>query len=157
MNKYAQHFLTICRHKYYVAKCLLEYNLYWQALVHDLSKFSPTEFISSAKYFCGTKPPIEKEKEERGYSVAWLHHKGCNKHHWQYWVDWDKDGKIITTEIPEKYLIEMAADLVGASKAYLKGRYDRNEPLKYFNSNKGKWIISQQDISIVEHYIIRMV
>ena len=78
---YLKHFKTVCKHKYYVFKECAACGLFWQGLVHDLSKFSPVEFASSAKYFQGNRSPIDAEKEAIGYSTAWLHHKGHNKHH----------------------------------------------------------------------------
>lgn len=152
MNKYLQHFLTICKHKYYVGQELIKVGLYWQAITHDLSKFSPTEFVSSAKYFCGTKSPIENEKDDLGYSLAWLHHKGVNKHHWQYWTDF-KGHSVQMSDIPTDYLIEMAADIVGASKAYLKGKYNPKEPLEYFLKHSVDWFMTNDDKRVVEFYI----
>ncbi len=152
MEKYINHFLTICKHKYYVAIELIKVGKIWQAITHDLSKFSLTEFNASAKFFDGSRSPIEKEKEESGYSLAWLHHKGRNKHHWQYWVDFE-NGKPIVNHIPVKYLIEMAADIVGASKAYLKGSYDPLEPIKYFECNSFGWLMTDDDKQIVRFYI----
>jgi hypothetical protein len=153
MNKYVKHFITICKHKYYVAKELFSMGLYWQGIVHDISKFSPTEFGSSAKYFNGKRSPIEAEKAERGYSLAWLHHKSHNKHHWQYWVDYT-GGKPVICTIPKKYLYEMAADIVGASKAYLGGKYNPSEPLEYFMSHKNDWLMKEEDKFVIEMYLI---
>ncbi len=76
MNNYINHFKTVCKHKYYVAKELFKFGYYWQGITHDLSKFSPVEFFASARYFSGTVSPIEKEKSVHGYSLAWLNHKG---------------------------------------------------------------------------------
>ena len=106
--------------------------LFFQGLIHDLSKYGPIEFISSAKYFQGNKSPIEAEKEAIGYSNAWLHHKGHNKHHWEYWTDFDKDGNIICYDIPTKYVIEMVCDYIAAGKTYSKEKWTNKEPLEYF-------------------------
>lgn len=149
---YFKHFVKICKHKYFVGKILLNEGLYWQAIAHDFSKFSFAEFISSAKYFSGTKSPIEAEKNDKGYSEAWLHHKGRNKHHWQYWVDYNA-GRVELCTIPEKYLKEMAADVIGASKAYLGGDYDHNEPIKYFKSHQHEWLMKESDKKMVEFFI----
>jgi hypothetical protein len=111
--------------------------LYWQGIVHDLSKYSPTEFLASAKYFQGNSTPIAAEKAAIGYSVAWLNHKAKNKHHWEYWTDF-RDGTILTVPIPKKYLKEMFCDMVGASKTYLSQKFDKKEPLKYFIDTSDK-------------------
>ena len=152
ISKYIKHFNKICKHKYYVGKILVKAGLYWQAIVHDMSKFSPVEFISSARYFDGNKSPIEVEKSKSGYSLAWLHHKGCNKHHWQYWMDY-KNGEVVISDIPTRYLQEMAADIVGASKAYLQDKYDPEEPLKYFTEHQSDWRIPIKDKGKIMSYI----
>ena len=135
--KYFKYFKTICIHKWYVfIECCKE-GIIWQGIVHDMSKFSPSEFIASAKYYNG-------EGNEQ-YQQAWLHHKGHNKHHWEYWVDWDsKTGKYITIEIPLKYLQEMYADMIGASKAYNKSNFDVREPYNYFKNSK-TFIMNKED------------
>ena len=54
-----KHFKTVMRHKYEVFKQCAACGLIWQGITHDLSKFSRVEFIPSAKYFQGTKNPLE--------------------------------------------------------------------------------------------------
>jgi hypothetical protein len=74
------------------------------------------------------------------YSVAWLNHKAKNKHHWQYWTDFE-NGKIIAVPMPQKYIEEMFCDMIGASRAYTKGAFEKDEPLKYFLSHSADWIM----------------
>ena len=105
----------------------------WQGLTHDLSKFSPVEFNESAKYFQGTRSPIDASKEAYGYSLAWQHHMGHNPHHWEYWIDYASDGSIIPLKIPYKYVIEMICDWIGAGKVYGGDGWTQEEPLKYYN------------------------
>ena len=57
--------------------------LYKQGLTHDLSKYSPTEFLVGYKYYQGNRSPNNAEREETGVSKAWLHHKGRNRHHFE--------------------------------------------------------------------------
>ena len=105
MKIYIKHFLIICKHKWYVAIECFKRGLYWQGIIHDLSKLGFTEFFTSARYFQGNSSPIKKEKEELGYSIAWLNHKAKNKHHWIYWTD-RLNGKEIAIPMPnEKDLI----------------------------------------------------
>lgn len=127
-----KHFKVVCKHKYYVFQECAACGLFWQGLTHDLSKFSITEFISSAKYFQGDRSPIAAEKAAIGYSAAWLHHKGHNKHHWEYWTDFGRDGRIKTIKIPKKYVVEMVCDWVGAGKAYSQEKWTPAEPLEYY-------------------------
>jgi len=137
MGKYWKHFKTICKHKHEVFKECKACGIFWQGLVHDLSKFGFTEFMPSARYFQGTRSPIEAEKEEIGYSSAWLHHKSHNKHHWEYWTDFDSNGNVIANRIPVKYVIEMACDYVGAGKVYSKDQWNQHAPLNYWNKVRG--------------------
>lgn len=133
MTKYWKHLKTICKHKWIVFKECAACGIFWQGLIHDLSKFGFTEFISSARHFQGNRSPIEAEKESIGYSRAWLHHKGHNKHHWEYWADFASDGSIIANEIPAKYVVEMVCDWIGAGKAYNSSNWTQHDPLTYYN------------------------
>lgn len=128
-----KHFKTVCRHKAVVYRECKNCGIRWQGIVHDLSKFSRIEFSPSAKYFQGDKSPIEKEKAEKGYSEAWLHHKGCNKHHWEWWTDFGSNGEVIANKIPSKYVIEMICDWIGAGKVYNGGKWSEADPLDYYN------------------------
>lgn len=128
-----KHLKTVLIHKWYVFKECVSCGIIWQGIIHDLSKFSFTEFISSAKYFQGNRSPIDAEKEAIGYSNAWLHHKGHNKHHWEYWIDFDDKGNIITNKIPYNYAVEMICDWIGAGIAYNKEKWFNKDMLKYYN------------------------
>lgn len=75
------HFKTITAHRNLVCRYCLRLGLVWQGLTHDLSKYSPTEFWRGAKYYQGTRSPNDQERKENGLSLAWLHHKGRNRHH----------------------------------------------------------------------------
>ena len=127
------HFKTICKHKAVVFKECRACGITWQGLIHDLSKYSFEEFLASAKYFQGDRSPIEAEKETVGYSKAWLHHKGCNKHHWEWWTDFADDGSVIANKIPSKYVIEMVCDWIGAGMVYGGEKWTQSEPLNYYN------------------------
>jgi hypothetical protein len=147
--RYIKHFIVITKHKYFVMIECFKRGLYWQGIVHDLSKYSIMEFVQSARYFQGNRSPISKIKAELGCSTAWLHHKGRNKHHWEYWTDFF-NGAIKPCKVPEKYLVEMACDMIGASKAYLKTEYDSKEPLAYFNKNSKNWCMLEEDKKYIE-------
>lgn len=140
MNKYWKHFKTITKHKWYVMKACFKAGIYWQGLTHDLSKYSITEFSSSAAYFQGDKSPIKVEKIKNGYSFAWQHHQGVNKHHWQYWIDFEH-GELIVIEMPAKYVIEMLCDWIGAGKAYNKGQWTINSFKSWYNSHRDTIIL----------------
>lgn len=132
MNKYWKHFKTICKHKWVVFKLCVACGITWRGIVHDISKFGLTEFIASAKHFQGDRSPIEAEKEEQGYSIAWNHHKGHNPHHWEYWTDFGKNGEVIAQKIPYKYVVEMVCDWIGAGMVYSSGNWSQSDPLEYY-------------------------
>lgn len=112
------HFKKICVHKYYVGKYCWKLGLYWRGITHDLSKFSITEFWESVKYYQGNRSPIDACKEMNGYSKAWLHHKGRNKHHYEYWQDnFDNGGQPVL--MPFKDTLELLCDYLGAGHAYM--------------------------------------
>lgn len=119
MNKenLTNHFNKVLTHKKEVFKACCKVGIPIQGIMHDMSKFSPVEFFESAKYYCGDRSPIDKCKEVNGYSLAWFHHRGRNKHHWEYWVD-NFDKGMTPVQMPFKYALEMLCDFIGAGKAY---------------------------------------
>lgn len=134
-----KHFKTITYHKYLVMQGCFKVGLYKQGLLHDLSKYSPDEFIVGAKYFQGDRSPNNAEREPIGYSSAWLHHKGRNKHHYEYWIDYSTKaiaGGMAPAPMPVKYVVEMLMDRIAACKVYNKDRYTDASPLEYYSKGK---------------------
>lgn len=134
------HLKTVLQHKYLVMQGCFKVGLYWQGLTHDLSKFSPEEFWVGARYFQGDRSPNNAEREAIGYSSAWLHHKGRNKHHFEYWIDYsavEMKGGMAPAPMPIRYVIEMFMDRVAATKVYEKENYTDAKPLEYFQKGKG--------------------
>ena len=118
--------------------------LYKQGLLHDLSKYAPVEFLVGCKYYQGDRSPNNAEREDTGLSMSWLHHKGRNKHHFEYWVDYmPGDEHIINgVPMPRKYIAEMVMDRISASRNYLGDKYDQHQPLEYYLKGKEKlWFI----------------
>lgn len=135
MNKFFGHLRTVNKHRREVRKLCFKCGLYWQGLTHDLSKYSPIEFINGVRFFTGTKSPHSGEREKYGYSKAWLHHKAHNKHHREYWQDRHGD-KVVAIDMPRKYLAEMICDRVAACKIYLKENYTNDAPWNYYDSHR---------------------
>nr|WP_316620089.1 DUF5662 family protein [uncultured Ruminococcus sp.] len=134
-----KHFLTITNHRHKVIANCARAGILWQGLRHDLSKYSLTEFIPGAKFFQGDRSPNEKEREIYGSSRAWMHHKGRNRHHYEYWNDYNpKTKQIENVEMPTRFLIEMFCDRVAASKIYNGKNYTDAHPYEYFLRVKGK-------------------
>ena len=114
-----KHLNTVLTHKKWVFYYCCKAGIPFRGLVHDLSKFSPTEFGESIKYYTGTHSPIDECKKKNGVSYAWMHHKGRNSHHYEYWQDnFDKGTDHI--KMPYKCAIEMICDYLGAGRAYQK-------------------------------------
>ena len=137
------HFETITRHKLLVMKYCFECGLYRQGLTHDLSKYSPTEFIPGCIYYQGDHSPNEAEREARGYTSAWLHHKGRNKHHLEYWIDYAPDGDhaMAGMRMPARYVAEMVCDRIAASKNYKGDKYTDAAAWEYYDRSRDHYIL----------------
>lgn len=133
-QRFVGHLTTISHHKRLVRSMCFKCGMYKQGLLHDLSKYSIQEFWPSVKYFQGNRSPITYEKEIMGYSQCWLHHKGRNKHHWEYWTD-RKQYQMVSYQMPFNYMLESVLDKIAASKTYQKGNYTNNYPLEFFNNS----------------------
>lgn len=143
--KAIEHFKTITHHKLLVMQGCFRIGLYKQALLHDLSKYTPTEFLVGCRYYQGVRSPNNAEREEKTYSQSWMHHKGRNKHHYEYWTDYGADGTgIVPIPMPRKYVAEMFVDRVAASKTYEKENYNQRKPLEYFLKGKGHYMMAQK-------------
>ena len=132
--KFFGHLATITRHRHEVMKNCFKCGLYRRGMLHDLSKYSPTEFWRGVKYYQGGhRSPNARENELFGYSTAWLHHKGRNRHHFEYWTDYNINTKRIEpVPMPREFLIEMFCDRVAASKVYKGKDYTDSSALEYY-------------------------
>lgn len=140
-----KHFKTITKHKLLVMDGCFRIGLYRQGLAHDMSKYSPIEFWTGAKYYQGVRSPNAAERDEKGYSEAWMHHKGRNRHHFEYWTDFCKEtGRYEGVPMPRKYLAEMFMDRRAACITYQGKNYTLSSPLKYLqNSHDHNWMHRQ--------------
>ncbi len=151
------HFRTITKHRHKVIAHCAKAGILWQGLRHDLSKYSPTEFFAGAKYYQGTRSPNEAEREAYGYSKAWLHHKGRNRHHFEYWFDYNpKTKRNEPVKMPLKYVIEMFCDRVAASKIYLGKDYTDSYPLEYFLKAKKTRVIHPETSDLLESLLVML-
>lgn len=152
-----KHFCTITKHRHLVMAGCFKIGLYKQGLLHDLSKYSPTEFVVGCKYYKGYMSPNNAEREAVGYSSAWLHHKGRNKHHLEYWIDYDiskesskTHSAMVGMKMPLKYVCEMFVDRVSASKNYQKDKYTDLSPLEYYNRSIDHYLINEDTAALLE-------
>ena len=135
--KFFQHLRTVNHHRFLVMVGCFKVGLYRQGLTHDLSKYSPTEFGIGARYFQGTRSPNAAEREEKGYSEAWMHHKGRNRHHYEYWTDMHPVTKTYEPiPMPRKYLAEMVMDRIAACRTYQGKNYTDGSALEYLDKSR---------------------
>lgn len=152
-----KHYKTIRHHKMLVMKNCFRCGLYWQGLTHDLSKLAPVEFWAGAKYWKGTCSPNNAQRQAEGYSAAWLHHKGRNKHHLEYWIDYasNKTG-LDGMKMPLRYVCEMVCDRVAASRIYLGDQYTDASPWEYYERSKNHYLMHPETRALLEK-LLKMV
>lgn len=155
--KALKHFRTITKHKILVMKECFRVGLYRQGLLHDLSKYSWTEFRVGCRYYQGNRSPNNAEREDKGCSSAWLHHKGRNKHHYEYWIDYGLDGSAGLTgmKMPVRYVVEMFLDRIAASKVYKGDQYKDSDPLEYYLNGKAGELMHTETRELLEK-LLRM-
>lgn len=148
------HLITITKHRHMVMLHCFKAGIFLQGLGHDLSKYSPEEFIPGVRYYQGFRSPNECEREKKGYSRAWMHHKGRNKHHFEYWTDYSPaERRMMPVKMPLKYVAEMFCDRVAASKIYGGEKYDDSYALNYFLKGKAKRVIHPDTSELIERLL----
>lgn len=146
------HFKTITTHKLLVMRYCFKVGLYKQGLLHDLSKYRWIEFSAGIKYYRGDVSPNGVQKNVEGYSAAWLHHKGRNKHHFEYWIDYGenmKDG-LVGMNMPTKYVVEMFIDRMSASMNYKKEKYNDRSALEYYEGQVNYYVLHEESKALIE-------
>ena len=152
-----RHFMTITKHRHAVIRHCKKAGILWQGLFHDLSKYSPAEFLSGAKYYQGDKSPNDMERRVYGYSKAWMHHKGRNRHHFEYWTDYNPEiGRYGPVKMPINYVKEMFCDRVAASKIYQGDKYTESHPIEYFERGRKNRLIHQETSDFLEKLLIML-
>ena len=150
------HLRTILHHKNLVRHYCFRAGLYKLGIMHDWSKYSPVEFINSVRNFQGgKKSPNFGEKATKGYSSSWLHHKGRNRHHFEYWIDFtlNPDEGLQGMPMPTRYVLEMFCDRIAASKNYNRKNYDDSFPLAYYEKNKSHYILHKDTKELLERLL----
>ncbi|MDD6268370.1 MAG: DUF5662 family protein [Clostridium sp.] len=153
--KWLLHLKKINHHKWLVMKECFRCGLYKQGLLHDLSKYSWTEFSVGVKYYQGDRSPNMAEREDKGYTSAWLHHKGRNKHHLEYWIDYSMTpgAGLEGMEMPVKYVVEMFCDRVAACKNYHPDSYTDDAALTYYERGKNKYPMHPNTRELLERLL----
>ena len=156
IQKFFGHLKTINKHRREVRKLCFKCGLYWQGLTHDLSKYSHVEFWNGVKFFTGKGSPHLGERAAYGYSKAWLHHKGHNKHHAEYWQDIRPNGKTEPIVMPINYFAEMICDRIAASKIYLKDNYTDAAPWEYYITHQDENQFSSVTRTLLEYILKKL-
>ncbi|MBP5161650.1 MAG: catalase [Spirochaetales bacterium] len=139
MNRFWGHLRTITKHRHLVMRHCFKAGIPWRGLLHDLSKYSPQEFIPGVRFYTGDRSPTAGERMKYGYSKAWMHHKGRNKHHYEYWSDFSLETHTNQpVKMPLVFVIEMFCDRVAACKVYQKERYTDSSALEYYRRRLGE-------------------
>lgn len=146
------HLNTVLTHKKTVLYHAIRIGIPYRGFMHDMSKFSPAEFIPCVKHYTdGKRSPNEHERSINGYSKAWMHHKGRNKHHFEYWTDYNPVfRKVAPVKMEYEYVLEMFCDRVAASKVYQGKNYTDNHPIEYFMRGKPNRMIHQETSDAIE-------
>ncbi len=152
-----KHFNTITKHRNKVIANCFRAGIGFQGLFHDLSKYSYTEFSAGVRFYQGTRSPNEMERETLGHSLAWMHHKGRNRHHFEYWTDYNPvSKKMEPVEMPIKYVKEMFCDRLAASKIYNGRNFNNSMPLEYFERGKARRIIHPATSDLLESLLVML-
>ena len=159
LQKAVGHLSTVLEHKMLVMRGCFAVGLYAQGILHDMSKFSPVEFMNGCRFYQGGKrSPNNGERDQKGFSEAWMHHKGRNRHHLEYWNDYAQKMEpgadpVVPVKMPRRYVAEMLMDRIAASKTYLKEKYTIHEPLKYYRQGRSRLLIHPESSRELERML----
>ena len=161
--KHLKYLKYLFLHKWYVMLECWKRRLFWRGIIHDWSKFLPSEWFPYTRSFYGDYPKaseiykqlpsytgLTKEKVRSDFDYAWCHHQHWNKHHWQYWILVQDEDKKKVLPIPKKYLIEMVCDWIGAGKA--QGKPDI---IAWYEENKNKMVLEDNTRKEIEQVLIQ--
>jgi len=120
---------SFLRHKWFVFLECCRLGIPLQGIVHDWTKFLPSEWGPYARFFYEPDGTPRQRRDETGYykptdtgdaafDFAWFLHLKRNRHHWQWWILPEDGGGLKVLEMPDRYRKEMLADWRGAGKAY---------------------------------------
>ena len=139
--KFFKHLWVVIKHKHNVTKYASKLGIFWTGLFHDMTKFTPTEFGLSVKYFHGKKSPTIIERADNdNFSYLCVAHTGRNKHHWQYWVDYTR-YEMVVNRIPYKHSLEYVADVLSASKVYNPKDFTFMVAYNYFKEHSKTYLM----------------
>lgn len=153
-RKYINYLKYVLIHKYHVMTECFSEGLYWQGIMHDMSKFLPSELIPYVNRFYGND--IEKKESKEDFDFAWLLHQKRNPHHWQFWILLKDECKTKIFPMPKKYIEEMICDWIGSGKAqgFKSPKDDKYfETRNWYNKNKDKMRLHAETRFVIEDKI----
>lgn len=166
MKRYLAYLSYVVRHRWYVMLECFRVGLIWRGLVHDLSKFLPSEFFPYARFFHEKDGAKKQRRDKTGYykpddtgdavfDRAWFMHQARNRHHWQYWVLARGDGTQYAFAMPNHDWLEMVCDWHGAARAQgiKTQRGDRLSVRAWWWANREKMRLHPYTDIQVTHYI----
>lgn len=144
MMHYFKYIDYVFRHKFYVLIECFKRGIFLRGILHDLSKFLPSEFFAYSEFLYNPKTITTHDE----FRKAVLLHKRRNKHHWEYWVMRD-DAKYEEVVFPMDidYATEMICDWVGTGKA-VGNLSPKNDPYKEVR----EWYIEHNDQLVLHPY-----
>lgn len=132
LKKLLGHINQVLRHKFWVFICCCKFGIIWRGITHDLSKFSWAEFWPSVRYYQKGSSPIPRLHHEASEYRPWLHHRGRNDHHSEYWHRYTH-GTFYALKMPFDCVLEQIADWIGSTRAY--GReFDIDDEIQWLQS-----------------------
>lgn len=153
LRSFFGHLRNIIVHKYWVFHYACKFGIPWRGFMHDWSKFHPTEFFESVKYYQGDKSPIPVCKKENGVSLAWQHHKGHNPHHYEYWTDNYDGGTPTYHPMPYEYAMEMLADWFAAGRTYHGKDFNIMDEVDWWDNKKPTIALAEPTKSFIELFM----
>lgn len=147
MVKYWKYLKYVLRHKWYVMIECFKEGMIWRGIIHDMSKFLPSEFKPYANFFYGKnadKIALERQNNkgyykptdtgDSAFDFAWLLHQKRNRHHWQWWLLPEDEVGTKVLVMPAAYSKEMLCDWLGAGKA----QGSKTSVIEWYETNKHK-------------------
>ena len=158
MTNFFKHLHTVNKHRRLVRKYCFKCGLIWQGLTHDLSKYSPAEFFVGVKYYQGVRSPNVAERRATGMSAAWMHHKGRNRHHYEYWTDYSETthNQLEPMEMPKKYFVEMICDRIAACRVYKRDAYTDADAYEYFKNRDQRQFMHENTYAETERILLML-
>lgn len=145
---YWQYFKYVVKHKWFVLQACFKHGLYWRGLVHDLSKFLPSEFAPYARYFYGDKLKDKPKEVKLAFQFAWHLHQKRNDHHYQWWLYTKENGTLAPFPMSDKAIKEMICDWIGMSKAFKTAG-----PVSWYKKNSKNLKLNKESRIKVVNYL----